>query len=186
MVIGCSTISINYNFDPAADFSGLRTYDWMPREHGWGDHTRAGAPGDQAILDSRVKLAVDNQLAAKGYVKQGVETPDFLLAYHVMVEEKKELRTTERDYRFPSYTYRGPGRGRRYYDPGGFGTREWETREYVYTEGTLMLDIVDAETSRLIWRGSAQTELKASLSPQKRQKRLNTAVEQMLSHFPPQ
>ena len=55
----------------------------------------------------------------------------------------------------------------------------------VYEEGKLILDFVDATTQVLIWRGSVQTELPNSSSPQERDDRIGKAVRLMLERFPP-
>ena len=72
-----------------------------------------------------------------------------------------------------------------YYDNfgGGWGWRRWgggfgdgfgtsTTTEETYKVGTLVVDLFDTNTQKLIWRGAAS-------------KKLNLDVEKMFDHFPP-
>ena len=57
--------------------------------------------------------------------------------------------------------------------------REWD-------EGTLVLDVVDGKSSKLVWRASAQAEVSTEPPPpEDRDETLNQAVDKMLADFPP-
>jgi hypothetical protein len=45
---------------------------------------------------------------------------------------------------------------------------------------------VDANSNKLVWRGTAQTELAKSTNASKSQKLIDRAAEKMLKDFPPQ
>jgi hypothetical protein len=50
--------------------------------------------------------------------------------------------------------------------------------------GTLVVDLFDTNTKKLIWRGSARDTLTGK--PDKDEKRLEKVVSKMFEHFPPQ
>jgi len=51
--------------------------------------------------------------------------------------------------------------------------------------GTIIIDVVDGHTNRLIWRGWAQNPVQGVLDhPQKFQDRIQTAVKLMFQRFP--
>jgi len=52
-----------------------------------------------------------------------------------------------------------------------------------YEVGTLVVDMFDTYSKKLIWRGSASDVLTGK--PDKDEKRLEKAVEKMFEHFPP-
>ncbi|HEY7533890.1 MAG TPA: DUF4136 domain-containing protein, partial [Nitrospiraceae bacterium] len=54
-----------------------------------------------------------------------------------------------------------------------------------YTAGTLLIDVIDTTSSKLVWRGTAAGELKPGLTSAERDERIRTIVHEMLSHFPP-
>jgi len=96
---GCATISVSSDYDPNAHFAGLETYDWA------GPQPITGDPRlDSDILHSRIRSAVERELAAKGYHKISGGNPDFKVAYHVGLEEKLDVTTfTYYDYNYPTY-----------------------------------------------------------------------------------
>jgi hypothetical protein len=166
---GCSAFTINTDYDPGASFLELRTYDWAPAE--------TEAPKDPRVendlLEARVHDAVDAELSARGYsqVAEG-EAADFWVTYHAGVEAKIDVTTIQQAYPY----YRGYSRW------GGYS----ETYVRNYDEGTLILDVIDPETDRLIWRGSAQAQVNDRSTPEKREKRVRDAAAAILDRFPPQ
>ena len=177
LVVGCSTMEISYDYDPKADFVGLKTYDWLkePRKP-TGDPRIDG----NTILEDRIHQAVDSELAARGF-KKVTSNPDFLVAYHVSLDRRRSVQTLN------SYYGYGPGWGYGYgaaYRPGYWAGAP-ETYVYEYEEGTLILDVVNPENKALMWRGSAQDEVSFKSTPEKDQAQLNEAVRKMLEHFPP-
>jgi hypothetical protein len=79
----------------------------------------------------------------------------------------------ERPYRLNrGYYYGGP-----YYRGGVYS--------YYYQEGTLVLDFIDAESKKLIWRGTAKAYLEKEQTPEELDKIVNEAVEKILMNFPP-
>ncbi|MGH2569682.1 MAG: DUF4136 domain-containing protein [bacterium] len=162
--IGCApSISVKEDFDVEADFAALHTYDWV--------HVPTDAAGSvqaalarNSLLDKRIKASVNGELSKKGYT-ENAESPDFLVLYHTGAESKVDV------------TDWGYGYGR-YYGGGGIDV-------YQYTEGTLILDIIDAKSKQLVWRGMAQGTIDPDSPPERREQRLNEAVMRMLANFPP-
>lgn len=177
MVTGCSTMEVSFDYDPKADFAGLKTYDWLKEpQKPTGDPRIDG----NTILKNRIHEAVDAALAARGFRK--VESnPDFLVAYHVSLDRRRSVQTLN------SYYGYGPGWGYGYgaaYRPGYWAGAP-ETYVYEYEEGTLILDIVDPKNRELMWRGSAQDEVHFTSTPEKDQTQITEAVHEMLENFPP-
>jgi hypothetical protein len=65
----------------------------------------------------------------------------------------------------------------------GFGDGIATTTVQETPVGTLMIDIFDSSTHKLIWRGVASNTL--SGKPEKDEKKLEKAVEEMFKKFPP-
>ena len=153
---------MNTEHDQSVSFSDLKTYDWMPTPEKMIDDPRI----DWKLLESRVHTAVDKELSAKGFSRLTSGSPDFLVGYQVTLDKK--VVTTSLD-RSPRYQYSRPA--------------GWSSFEY--EEGTLILEIVDSETRKLIWQGTAQDEVGFSKSSEKKQEQINEAVRLMLENFPP-
>lgn len=163
--IGCAGLRISTDYDPNTDFSSLRTYAWMESQR-----TRPQDPRvDNSLLETRVKNAVDAELAQKGYRAVSPDQADFLVGYHAAVQSKIDAYTMSN-----FYGYR-PGWG------GGVS----DIHVYEYDEGSLVIDFVDPETKQLLWRGGAQAEVNQRADPAKREERIRMAVQKVLSRFPP-
>jgi hypothetical protein len=175
---GCSSIEVNHDYDPKANFAGLKTYEWMKEpQKPTGDARIDG----NTILENRIHKAVDTELAARGF-KKVTSDGDFLVAYHVSLDKQRSVQTLN------SYYGYGPGWGYGYgasYRPGYWAGAP-ETYVYEYEEGTLILDIVNPKNKELMWRGSAQDEVHFKSTPEKDQTQLNEAVQKMLEKFPPE
>ena len=162
-IVSCGSIyGVEYDYDLKADFDRLKTYGWM-------------AVPDKADIESldveRVKKAVNNGLKAKG-LKMDSNNPDFLIAEHLGTKDKVQITNW-------GYGY-GPHRGYwgGYWGPGGITA-------YQYEEGSLILDFVDANTKKMIWRGVAKADVNNANTPQKKEKLINEAVQEILKNFPP-
>ncbi len=164
LVMGCSDITVKHDYDKDAPFAALKTFDWLPMPTMAAGSVKA-AMERNSLLDNRIKTAVNNQLAAKGYT-QSAGNPDFLLMYHTGAQDKVDV------------TNWGYGYGRPYWGASHVDV-------YQYTQGTLILDIIDAKTKQLIWRGYAEGTIDPNASTEKREKRLNEAVTKILAKFPP-
>lgn len=177
VLVGCSSVEIKHDYDPKANFAGLKTYKWLDEpQKPTGDPRIDG----NTILENRVHEAVDTGLAARGFRKV-TSDPDFLVAYHVSLDKQRSVQTLN------SYYGYGPGWGYGYgasYRPG-YWTGAPETYVYEYEEGTLLLDIVNPKDKALMWRGSARDEVHFKSTPEKDQTQLNEAVLKMLENFPP-
>jgi len=160
--VSCSTTyNVTYDYDPQANFSDLKTFDWMQVPE---------KAGINSLVVQRVKNAVNAELKAKGLIMTS-NNPDFLIAEHL--GKKDQVQVTDWGYGYGRRGYRGGHRG-----TGGVSV-------YQYEEGFLILDFVDAKSKKLIWRGSAKAEVHNVDTPEKREKRINAAVKEILKKYPP-
>lgn len=156
----CSSIDTTYDYDTGVDFAAYRTFDWAPEQ-------------PVTIPDPRREQRVQDQfvaaLEAKGF-RRVARNPDFLLVMYAGADGRLEVSAYGYGYG-PRGAFWGPTAG--YID------------SYAYREGTLVLDVVDAEKDELVWRGTARGVLDADTNPQDLQKLVNEAIDKMLENFPP-
>jgi hypothetical protein len=158
---GCSTISVNQDYDPAYDFSKLKTFGFIPIT------SEAGI--DQINAD-RLGEALKTNLTAKGFTL--AEKADFGIALFFTKSTKTDITTSG------GYGY-GYGYGYRGY--GGVGY----TDIYQYDEGTLVIDFIDMAENKLVWRGIGSGVISDNPSVEERTANINNAVMQILDQFPP-
>ena len=166
VVIGCAAtpLAVNYDYDTAADFTSLKNFSWMPP---------AGNAGSDDLLVKRIKNAVNVQLQAKGRTEVP-ENPDFLIAMQL------SGKTVHEGSKGVGMSVGIPvGRA------GSLSVGGGKSKDVVKTEGTLVLDFVDAKTQSLVWRATASAAVTPAASPEEQQARINEVVAEMLKRFPP-
>ena len=196
LMAGCTTIAVQRDYDEQASFDGYQTFSWIPAKN---TQDVPGPYRDDRLLDKRIRQAVARSLVAQGYTEQSNSTPDFYVVYRVGLEEKTRNVSFDSGYygyagygygfygyphrgyysfRRSFFGYRGLGYGYPYYGggPGHYGAVT------TYTEGTLVIDIIDAKTDELVWRGSAVSPMSDETYDAKE---INKAVEKILEEFPP-
>jgi hypothetical protein len=121
-------------------------------------------------LEGIVDRALLEGLAARGY-RRNSEHANFRFSYTVVVEEKV-VETTLREFESPR--------------PGGlraFGGREIRVA-FVLDEGTLSIELRDAKSRELVWRGWAEAEVKLDASAEERGVRAREAIRLLLERLP--
>lgn len=167
---GCNTMDISTEYDKSSDFSTLQTFDWIPNPPALPNSPLINPP----LLDSQIRNAVESELSTLGYAKVSEVDPDFLVQYHAAIE--KQIDVIELD----NFYLRDPHN--RYHS--GWGSPHLQRHVFQYDVGSLILDIFDTKTKKVIWRGSAQAEVNTNISPGERKLRINKAVGEMLAEFP--
>jgi hypothetical protein len=166
---GCSSVKIKTEYDASAPFKQYRTYAWLPNIPG----PEQPASMRNPEVHAHVVAALDREMAAKGLVRTSLEAnPDFLVS--VLGATRRAVEVTSYGYTYAgAYSY-GP------YVTPGMAVPVNEVREY--TEGTLLLDFVDAKTRKLFWRGTATDTV---TSPESVRKSIDEAARKLLAAYPP-
>lgn len=168
LLAGCSSYDIKYDYDMDTNFNAYKTYKWIPRTISDASGSATKAVQSNTLLDQRIRRAVDTQLAAKGFT-QTEENPDVMVVYHTGLANKVDVT----DW---GYTYAGS------YWGGGMGR---SVDVYQYTEGTLIVDIVNASSKQLAWRGSATGVVDPGRTPEQMEARLNDVAARIFANYPP-
>jgi hypothetical protein len=151
---------VKTDYDRGANFAQYKTYSW--------EHVRTKDP----LVVDRIESAVNAALAARGWTQ--VESGGDVSIVAVQMTSNQETLNT-------FYNGFGGGWGWRRFGGGGFG--EATTTTETYKVGTLVVDLFDAKTKKLLWRGSSSDTL--SNNSDKNIKNLNKGVEKMFRQFPP-
>ena len=162
---GCSSLTVNYDYDQDANWAKYRTYGWMDLSQRNTDPTSPVA--DTALLQQRIQNSVNLVMADRRITASN--DPDLLVIYHLGSSEK--IQVTDWGYRYSDYYW-------------GYGGRQIDV--YQFTEGSLVIDLVDAETQNLVWRGTGTKVIdQTQKSPEELQARLNKIVSKIMDSFPP-
>lgn len=133
MIGSAAAQTVQSDYDRSFQFSNLKTFSFAVQKRGATDPLAA-----DSLNDGRIKTGLESQLIANGF-RMGTEKPDFVIAYYVTTKNKLSVQ----DYGY------GP--------PRWFGNRNIQVNQD--TEGTLMVDFIDARTNQVVWRGRASGTL---------------------------
>jgi hypothetical protein len=147
---------IKTDYDHHANFAEYKTYSWAKVEM------------PDPLWNDRVKEAVDRQLAAKGWTEVA-NGGDVSIVAVGTTHERPTLQTFYDG--FDGWRW------------GGFQDAIATTTVETYQVGTLVIDMFDGRTKKLIWRGSASDTV--SNKPDKNIKDLDKSVKALFEHFPP-
>jgi hypothetical protein len=164
-VIGCATaMTVSSHVERGVDFAMYHTYDWGPA-----DALPTGDPrlDQNPLFRDHVQGAVEKQLAGRGFERAASSgIPDLRIHYHASINRRIDVTTADRGY-------------------GSCLGDDCTAGVLAYEAGTLVLDIVDTRTNRVIWRGWAQDSVEDMLDDRDRMaEKINEAVLRMLSRLP--
>jgi hypothetical protein len=161
---GCATLNVGSQLRHGTSFAAYRTFDWGPA-----DALPTGDPrldADSSFKD-HMTGAVERGLAAHGMqLAAPGETPDLLVHYHANVTRRIDVNRADRQY---GYCY----------------DEDCAVTVADYEAGTLVVDMVDTRTNRVVWRGWAQRSLDGVIDhPDRLEQVVERAVAKMLAEFP--
>lgn len=149
---------IKTDYDRDANFNQYKTYSFEKVQT------------QDSLWVDRIKEAVSTALTAKGWMPVASGGDVAIVA----------METTRNQPTLNTF-YDGFGGGWGWRRGGGFG--DSTTTLENFKVGTLVVDLFDAHTKKLVWRGSASDAL--SNKSDNNIKNLDKGVQKMFDHFPP-
>jgi len=148
------------------DFSTIKTFQYF-------DTMESNAKN--SLMADRITNLIKKEMREGGLTEVN-ENPDIGVTYHVTTEENTSYNTTTMGY--GGYGGYGAGWGGYGYGGyGGMGMGSSTTYATTYTEGTLIIDAYDAETKKLVWRGTGTVTVKDK--PEKQVQQIEKILEKI-------
>ena len=156
---GCATMNVSAYLSRGIDLRQYHTYSWGPAET-----LSTGDPrlDNNRFFDERVRTQIEKQLAGNGFEPTTSGSADVLVHYHASITQR--IDTAE-------------------LDPGGkpYAGR----RSEVYDAGTLLIDLIETRTNKLVWRGWAEGTFDGVIDQQAwMEERIDDAVARILRKLP--
>lgn len=161
LFLGCTHMKIASEYEPGYDFGDIQTYKWVD------------APSEileelDTYLNDDLQQALNDGLTQQGW-KQVMETNNATVQVSYYIKIKSHEEYTEETQRKESEF------------AGGFvyktDNRTWDYEErkpdqivYTVETGDLTLLISDVATSNCVWRGTLETRIDRSQTPEKQMK----------------
>jgi hypothetical protein len=141
MAAACAPIAVTSFAQRGVDVAAYRTFAW--------ERIETDVPGDPRLdnnpfFHEYLRDAVERELLGRGYEHTSLQ-PDLFVHYHATAQQ----RVLVGDQQVGREQCRG-------------------CAAEVYDEGTLLVDLTDARTGALVWRGVAQSGLTAVVNNQLR------------------
>ncbi|MBK5298846.1 MAG: DUF4136 domain-containing protein [Vicinamibacteria bacterium] len=158
---GCASMHVSSFVEHGSDLRRYHTYNWRP--------AMALSTGDPRLdnnqfFDQRVRAQVERHLASQGFQKATSGVPDLLVRYHASITQKIDLSDIDRE---------------------AADRADVDRRAFVYDAGTLVVDLVDARTNTLVWRGWAEGSFDGAIDNQRwMEARIDDAVARILQRLP--
>jgi hypothetical protein len=165
----CGAIPVSTDYDPGWQMPANASYAWIKRPSAHVDPMI-----DNDLVAGRVRRAVDDQLEGKGVRAAASEAEaSLLITYHIGEEEKLDISTFHSNFGYyPCWGCYGPG----------FDSEVWVNQ---YTEGKLVIDMIDAHTKQLVWRGIASRRVPNFKTPVERDTYMRETIAAIFQKFPP-
>jgi hypothetical protein len=158
---GCAAAIETGSFvDHDVDFTRYRSYKWAPASQQTGDPRLARNP----IFQDRLQGEIDRQLQSRG-LRGPVNRADLLVRLRSAVQPRAHVTTAPAMY--------------------GNCATDCTDRIREYESATLVVDLVDARTRQIVWRGWAQDDLRAVAGdPDRMARTVRSAVTGMMEGLP--
>ena len=171
LAAGCASQRVTTDYSPGTSFSQFRTFALvMPPD-----------TGAQQLLDQRVRRAVQAQLMAKGLTLADRQSADLYVGYGMVDKTHREVYSYDDGWGW------GRGWGWRYWRWGVAWPMRTYRRVETYTNGTVVVHLVDAKTKQVVWEGEIADVLNLPVNdPDRATKAVDAAVAKLFTKFPPQ
>ena len=163
LLAGCATITAGSHVERGADFTHYHTWEWAAaQERPTGDPRLDNNP----MFELHLRSAVEHQLAAKGYARPPLaDPPDLRAQYHVNFSRRAEISGGAAS--------------------AGSCSHDCEPEAYAYEQGTLVVDLLDAQTNKVVWSGWSRDNMEGIIDNQDRMEReIDRVVASMFERIP--
>lgn len=151
---------------PEAQFGRYRTFVVMtPRPRDVNPAASDDPMVENSITNRALRDDIQRALQARGYAPGGPDA-DFAVAYYTAAKQALDVQNV--DYGYP-------------YRPWWYGAREQQVITPI-TQGTVVIDVIDRRSNRLVWRGTGRAEV--STDQAKYTAQLERAVNDVVQKLP--
>lgn len=160
----CTSVRVLSDYDKDANFGTFKTYAFY----------KTGIDKAQiSDLDKkRILNAIDAEMSSRGFVKS--TSPDILVSIFTKEKERVDI--------YNNYWGGQFGWGWNPYYWGGGRNGNISTS----TEGSLYIDLIDANSKELVWQGRGIGTLSNTSNIEKKEQRIREFVSQILEAYPPE
>ncbi|OUS00494.1 hypothetical protein A9Q86_11030 [Flavobacteriales bacterium 33_180_T64] len=166
MILSCSSVKTAADYDKKADFNNYKTFAFFK--------TGIDKAEISDLDKKRILRAIETELLAKGFTKS--QNPDILVS--IFTKSQQRVDVYNNNWGVGTWGWNGYRWG-----TGAWG---WNGQPTVSSrsEGTLFIDLIDANKKELIWQGMGTGYL--SKNTEKKEERIKEFVSKVMEKYPPE
>ena len=161
------------DYDEGYDHSAIKTFQWKKTPE-------TSLEEKNPLLHSRIVEGVEHYLSMGGMIEVAAD-PDVYVTYHGSIDTDVSFTTSTYGYVYPMTWGLGGYYGYYGYPALAYGVGATSSTS-VYRKGTLIVDVWDARSSELVWRGIG-SELKMTEVAETMAKRVDKALAGMVKEW---
>lgn len=171
LLASCSSVQVISDYDQKADFNTYKSYAFY----------KTGIDRAQiSDLDKkRILRAIESEMSSRGFVKS--DSPDVLIS--IFTKERERVDIYNNNFAWGGWGWGG------FYNPWawgpGWGWGGYGNNVSTSTEGSLYIDVIDANKKELVWQGRGVGTLNNTKNIEKKEQRIKEFVAQILEEYPP-
>lgn len=162
----CTSVRVLSDYDKEANFNGYKSYAFYK--------TGIDKAHISDLDKKRILKAIDTEMSSRGMTKS--QNPDILIS--IFTKEREQVNVYN-NYWGGRY---GWGWSPWYWGPGYHGNG---TSVSTKTQGSLYIDLIDAENKELVWQGKGIGTLSNTKNIEKKEERIREFVTEILQQYPP-
>ncbi len=170
LISACSsTPRATMDFNPDFDFSNVRSIAILPM-----NRTVLSTIEVSDMQVDRFNQTLRDELSRRGYdVVENSAEADMLLTWHLITQERTQIRSyNAMSARYSACWHCAPHSSD-------------SIRITQYTRGTLIVDLLDPEGARSVWRSILESRMRDMSDPVRAEEIRRTAAEALFIEFPP-
>jgi len=162
------SLKVSSDYDRSANFSAYRTFSL---------YYLISNKNVSELNETRIWNSIRTEMLRRGY-KENDQNPDIVVNAVSVVKNKKYVSATT-----TAYGYGGAYRPYGFWAGGaGMATGTTTFQKNNYKEGSLVIDVIDFKTNRLVWQGTGSAEFERF--PKDPDEVITNAVTKILAEFP--
>jgi len=165
VLAACSSAPrISTDYDPNHNFGVIQSYHIIEKQRSTND-----------LTNDRITHAINQAMHSRGLVNSSAEGADVLIDFMVVTKDKTRVTSYNSGYGYYGYGYGYRGLG---YDTG---PNQIDVRQY--TEGSLLIDLVDPAAKKTLWRGMGSAMVRER-SPEEKTELINSYTDAIIEQMP--
>jgi len=162
-----SSLKVSSDYDKSVNFGQYKTFSIY--------HDAKSSDAISSLNQDRIVNAIRSEMTKKGFT-EATSSPDLLVNSVAILKDKQSVTANTNYYGYGGYY-------RPYYWGTGMTSSTTSYNVENYKDGSLIIDVVDAASQKLVWQGVGNKEIDGPIKDP--DKKIPQAIASIMKDFPP-